>query len=201
MRDKQSHVGQGCGQPLHAAGKDFTGYQNLVKLVTAAYLDGYYYKPRVDKELLARHAFGGSDRAERLSERGDQRLPAWPTSCAKARESMATFRDIFAPGDFYVELHDHGMEAQHKCNRGLITLAREFGLPLVAANDVHFLERAHHEAHDVMICIGTGAMVFDEKRMRYSPELYFKSPQEMRALFAEVPEASRTRCASPRSAT
>ena len=102
---------------------------------------------------------------------------------------MASFRDIFAPGDFYVELHDHGMEVQHKCNRGLIALAREFDLPLVAANDVHFLERAHHEAHDVMICIGTGAMVHDEKRMRYTPELYFKSPQEMRALFAEVPEA------------
>ena len=109
---------------------------------------------------------------------------------AKARESMASFRDIFASGDFYVELHDHGMEAQHKCNRGLVSLAREFDLPLVAANDVHFLERAHHEAHDVMICIGTGAMVHDEKRMRYTPELYFKSPQEMRALFAEFPGAA-----------
>ncbi len=87
------------------------------------------------------------------------------------------------------------MEVQHKCNRGLIALAREFDLPLVAANDVHFLERAHHEAHDVMICIGTGAMVYDEKRMRYTPELYFKSPQEMRALFAEVPEAIRQHAA------
>ncbi|MGZ5024941.1 MAG: DNA polymerase III subunit alpha, partial [Chthoniobacterales bacterium] len=86
-------------------------------------------------------------------------------------------------------MHDHGIEAQHKCNRVLPTLAKEFGLGLVAANDVHFLERAHHDAHDVMICIGTGKMVHDERRMRYTPELYFKSADEMRALFSDYPQA------------
>ena len=187
MRDKKASSAKDAASHFTLLAKDFTGYQNLVKLVTAAYLDGYYYKPRVDKELLAKHASGLIALSGCLKGEINGYLMA--DQMGKARESMATFRDIFAPGDFYVELHDHGMEAQQKCNRGLITLAREFGLPLVAANDVHFLERAHHEAHDVMICIGTGAMVFDEKRLRYTPELYFKSPDEMRALFAEVPEA------------
>ena len=86
-------------------------------------------------------------------------------------------------------MHDHGIEAQQKCNAVLPQLAKEFGLGLVAANDVHFLERGHHEAHDVMVCIGTGKMVQDERRMRYVPELYFKSPEEMRALFRDFPEA------------
>ncbi len=86
-------------------------------------------------------------------------------------------------------MHDHGIEAQHKCNAVLPQLAKEFGVGLVAANDVHFLEREHHDAHDVMICIGTGKLVADERRMRYVPELYFKSSDEMRALFAEFPDA------------
>jgi DNA polymerase-3 subunit alpha len=86
-------------------------------------------------------------------------------------------------------MHDHGIEVQQKCNEMLPRLAQEFGLGLVAANDVHFLERSHHETHDVMVCIGTGKMVHDERRMRYTPELYFKSPDEMRALFPDHPEA------------
>ncbi len=187
MRDKKASSAKEAASHFTLLAKDFTGYQNLVKLVTAAYLDGYYYKPRIDKELLAKHAEGLIALSGCLKGEINGYLMA--DQMGKARGSMATFRDIFAPGDFYVELHDHGMEAQHKCNRGLIALAREFDLPLVAANDVHFLERAHHEAHDVMICIGTGAMVYDEKRMRYTPELYFKSPDEMRALFSELPEA------------
>ncbi len=187
MRDKKSSSARDAASHFTLLAKDNVGYQNLVKLVTAAYLDGYYYKPRIDKELLAKHSAGLIALSGCLKGEINGHLMA--DQLDKARASMASFRDIFTPGDFYVELHDHGMELQTKCNAGLVTLAREFNLPLVAANDVHFLERAHHEAHDVMICIGTGAMVHDEKRMRYSPELYFKSPQEMRALFAEFPEA------------
>ncbi len=187
MRDRKAASAKDAASHFTLLAKDFTGYKNLVKLATAAYLDGYYYKPRIDKELLAQHSAGLIALSGCLKGEINGHLMA--DQMPKARESMAGFRDIFAPGDFYVELHDHHMELQTKCNRGLVTLAREFGLPLVAANDVHFLERAHHEAHDVMICIGTGAMVYDEKRMRYTPELYFKSPQEMRALFSELPEA------------
>jgi DNA polymerase-3 subunit alpha len=187
MRDKKAASAKDASNHFTLLAKDATGYQNLVKLVTAGYLDGYYYKPRVDKELLARHAEGLLALSGCLKGEVNGYLLA--DQPAKAREAAATYRDIFAPGDFYIELHDHGLSAQRKCNPGLIAIARDLGLPLVAANDVHFLERAHHEAHDVMICIGTGAMVHDEKRLRYTPELYFKTPDEMSALFAEVPEA------------
>ncbi len=187
MRDKKASSAKDAASHFTLLARDNVGYQNLVKLVTAAYLDGYYYKPRIDKELLAKHAKGLIALSGCLNGEINGHLLA--DQMGKARESMASFRDIFDEGDFYVELHDHGMEQQQKCNKGLITLAREFDLPLVAANDVHFLERAHHDAHDVMICIGTGSMVHDEKRLRYTPELYFKSPDEMKALFAEVPEA------------
>ncbi len=187
MQDKKASSAKDAASHFTLLAKNNVGYANLVKLVTAAYLDGYYYKPRVDKALLAQHSEGLIALSGCLKGEINGHLMADQT--AKARESMASFRDIFAEGDFYVEMHDHGMELQRKCNRGLIELAREFSLPLVAANDVHFLEPAHHESHDVMICIGTGAMVFDEKRMRYPADLYFKSPDEMRALFAETPEA------------
>ncbi len=163
------------------------GYRNLVKLVSAAHLEGFYYKPRVDKELLAKHSAG----LIALSGCLKGEVNHWLTQGQpeKARETTATWRDIFGAENFFVELHDHGIEQQKRNNPELVKIAREFGLGLVAANDVHFLDRAHHEAHDVMICIGTGSMVHDEKRMHYSPELYFKSGDEMAALFAELPEA------------
>ncbi len=167
--------------------KDETGYRNLVKLVSAAHLDGFYYKPRIDKELLAKHAQGLIGMSGCL--KGEVNQAILGDQMDTARATVATFRDILGPENFFLELHNHGIEAQRKCNAHLPGLAREFGLGLVAANDVHFLERSHHEAHDVMICIGTGANVADEKRMRYVPELYFKSPREMRTLFADHPEA------------
>ncbi len=168
--------------------RDETGYHNLVKLMSTAHLDGMHYKPRIDKELLAAHS-AGSDRNERAVSRARSTWRSRPISSTKAREERGDFRDILGAENFFLELHDHGIEAQRKCNRVLPQIAHEFGLGLVAANDVHFLERSHHEAHDVMICIGTGKMVHDEKRMRYVPELYFKSPEEMRALFPDHPEA------------
>jgi DNA polymerase-3 subunit alpha len=187
MRDRKASSAKDASNHFTLLAKDSQGYHNLVKLVTAGYLDGYYYKPRVDKEMLASHSAGLIALSGCLKGEINGHLLA--DQPARAREAAATYRDIFAPGDFYIELHDHGMEAQRKANPGLLAIAREFSLPLVAANDVHFLEREHHEAHDVMICIGTGAMVHDEKRMRYTPELYFKTPEEMSALFAETPEA------------
>jgi DNA polymerase III subunit alpha len=167
--------------------KDDIGYRNLVKLISAAHLDGMHYKPRIDKELLAKHAEGLIGMSACL--KGEINMAIQADNLTKARQSAAEFRDIFGAENFFLELHDHGIEAQAKCNRVLPDLAKEFGLGLVAANDVHFLERAHHEAHDVMICIGTGKMVHDERRMRYTPELYFKSADEMRALFPHHPSA------------
>ncbi len=107
----------------------------------------------------------------------------------KAERTASEFADIFGKDHFFLELHDHGIEAQHLVNAQLKILAKELDLPLVAANDVHFLERSHHEAHDVMICIGTGSMLHDERRMHYPTEVYFKSAAEMAQLFRDVPEA------------
>ncbi|HZR79249.1 MAG TPA: DNA polymerase III subunit alpha, partial [Chthoniobacterales bacterium] len=107
----------------------------------------------------------------------------------KATQAAAEYRDILGPENFYVELHDHGIEEQKWCNAVLPKIAQDLGVGLVAANDVHFLGREDHDAHDVMLCIGTGKMVADEARMKYAPELYFKSPLEMRDLFKGHPEA------------
>jgi DNA polymerase III subunit alpha len=167
--------------------KDEAGYRNLVKLISTAHLDGFHYKPRIDKELLAAHSAGLIGLSGCL--KGEINMAIQSDNLAKARQSVAEFRDILGAENFFLELHDHGIEAQHKCNQMLPRLAQEFGIGLVAANDVHFLERSHHETHDVMVCIGTGKMVHDERRMRYVPELYFKSADEMRALFPDHPEA------------
>jgi DNA polymerase-3 subunit alpha len=158
-----------------------------VKLVSAAHLEGFYYKPRVDHELLASHSEGLIALSGCL--KGEMAQSLIQGQPQKARETAGIYRDIFGADRFFVELHDHGIEAQRQINPGLIQIAREMDLGLVAANDVHFLDRSHHEAHDVMICIGTGSMVHDEKRMHYVPELYFKNGDEMAAIFGEVPEA------------
>ncbi len=164
-----------------------TGYRNLVKLVTAAHLDGFHYAPRIDKELLAAHSAGLIGLSGCLASEINSAIQA--NNLEKAKQSAAEYRDILGAENFFIELHDHGMEAQHTCNRVLPQIARDLGVGLVAANDVHFLRRSDHEAHDVMLCIGTGKMVQDENRMRYVPELYFKSPAEMREVFRDFPEA------------
>src|SRR5437762_10202410 len=164
-----------------------TGYRNLVKLVTAAHLDGFHYAPRIDKELLAAHSAGLIGLSGCLASEINSAIQA--NNVDKAKQSAAEYRDILGAENFFMELHDHGMEAQHKCNRVLPQIAQDLGVGLVAANDVHCLRRSDHEAHDVMLCIGTGKMVQDENRMHYMPELYFKSPAEMRELFHDFPEA------------
>src|SRR2546422_8326393 len=164
-----------------------TGYRNLVKLVTAAHLDGFHYAPRIDKELLAARSAGLIGLSGCLAGEINSAIQA--NNFEKAKQSAAEYRDILCPQNFFMELHDHGMEAQHKCNRVLPQIAGDLGVGLVAANDVHFLRRSDHEAHDVMLCIGTGKMVQDENRMRYVPELYFKSPAEMCEVFRDFPEA------------
>ena len=163
------------------------GYRNLVKLLTAAHLDGFHYVPRIDKELLSAHSAGLIGLSGCLA--GEINSAIQGNNVEKAKQSAAEYRDILGPQNFFMELHDHGIEAQRTCNRVLPQIARDLGIGLVAANDVHFLRRSDHEAHDVMLCIGTGKMVQDENRMRYVPELYFKSPAEMREVFRDSPEA------------
>jgi DNA polymerase III subunit alpha len=164
-----------------------TGYRNLVKLVTAAHLDGFHYAPRIDKELLAARSEGLIGLSGCLA--GEINTAIQANNVEKAKQSAAEYRDILGTQNFFIELHDHGIEEQRQCIRTLPEIARDLGVGLVAANDVHFLRRTDHQAHDVMLCIGTGKMVQDENRMRYVPELYFKSPAEMCELFRDFPEA------------
>ena len=164
-----------------------TGYRNLVKLVTAAHLDGFHYAPRIDKEMLAARSEGLIGLSGCLA--GEINSAIQSNNIEKAKQSAAEYRDILGAENFFLELHDHGMEEQKMCNAALVQIARDLSVGLVAANDVHFLRRSDHEAHDVMLCIGTGKMVQDESRMRYLPELYFKSPDEMRQVFRDFPEA------------
>ena len=187
LTDRQATSGRDAAYHFTLLAKDETGYRNLVKLVSIAHLDGMYYKPRIDKEVLAKYSKGLIGMSGCL--KGEINMHIQADQLPKARQSVADFRDILGAENFFLEMHNHGIEAQRKCNNVLPLLSREFGLGLVASNDVHFLERSHHEAHDVMICIGTGASVTDEKRMHYTPELYFKKAEEMQALFTEHPEA------------
>ena len=167
--------------------RDETGYHNLVKLVSIAHLDGFHYRPRIDKELLAAHSKGLIGLSGCLASEVNSALQANKVDIA--RQAAAEYRDILGPENFFVEMHNHGMEEQQWCNAVLPKIAQDLGVGLVAANDVHFLRRSDHDAHDVMLCIGTGKMVQDEQRMRYLPELYLKSPDEMRELFRDFPEA------------
>jgi DNA polymerase-3 subunit alpha len=164
-----------------------TGYRNLVKLISTAHLDGFHYRPRIDKELLKEHAAGLIGLSGCLAGEVNSAIQA--NRLDQATQAAAEYRDILGAENFFVELHDHGMEEQRQCNRCLPQIAADLGVGLVAANDVHFLRKSDHEAHDVMLCIGTGKMVADEQRMRYKPELYLKSPDEMRELFRDFPQA------------
>ena len=187
MHEKKASSGKDVAFHLTVVAETNEGWANLVKLVSAAHLEGFYYKPRVDKDLLARHAKGLIGLSGCL--KGEINSAILQGNPKRGRDLTGQYRDIFGKENFFVEIHDHGMDAQREANPQLIRWAGDMGLGLVAANDVHFLERSHHEAHDVMVCIGTGANVTDERRLRYLPELYLKTPAEMAEIFGDHPEA------------
>ncbi len=188
MHEKHEIPGRKRATHLTLLARDEIGWHNLSKLVTHGHLEGSYYgKPRVDRESLAEYSNGVTCLSGCISGPVNEWL--LKDDEEKARETLAELRDIYGGGHTFVEIHNHGLEPEQKVTPALIRLARDLGLPLVAANDVHFISRDDHEAHDVMICIGTGRLVIDENRMHYSPEVHFKTSEEMRALFAEVPEA------------
>ena len=164
------------------------GWQNLSKLTSIGHLDGMYNgKPRVDRENLRAHSKGIICLSGCISGPVNEWLLKDDPENALA--ALTELRDIFGQENTFVELHNHGLEKQLNLLPQLIDLAKQLDLPVVAANDVHFLNRDDHEAHDVMICIGTGSMVIDETRMRYTPEVHFKTAEEMREIFKDIPEA------------
>ncbi|MHB8732385.1 MAG: DNA polymerase III subunit alpha [bacterium] len=168
------------------------GYRNLLKLVTAAHLDGFYYKPRIDRALLARHSAGLIGLSACLQ--GEIPRAILRDDPAAARELAGAYRDIFGPGHFYLELQNHGIAEQQTLTLGLRSLARETGLPLVATNDVHYVTRDEADAQDALMCIQMGIDLAqkDKPRMGDVPEFYLKSPDEMAARFTEFPEAVRS---------
>jgi DNA polymerase-3 subunit alpha len=167
---------------------DAEGYHNLVKLVSLGYTEGFYHRPRVDKDLLARHRRGLVALSGCLSSEISAHLRNGLE--AAALESAHEFSQIFGPGRFYLEVMDHGLEEQRRVTQGLLRLRDKMGLPLVATNDAHYLHKDDHQAHDVLLCIGSGKKVHDRDRLRFdSQEFYLKSPEEMARLFPDHKEA------------
>jgi DNA polymerase-3 subunit alpha len=164
------------------------GYRNLLKLSSAAYLEGYYYKPRLDWELLERHAKGLIATTGCLGGVVLQALLA--DDRVKAEMLAGRLQDIFGQGNLFVEIQDHGLPEQHKTNPALVEIAHRIGAPLLATNDSHYTHREDHVAHDALLCVQTGALIDDPKRFKFEgEEHYLKSAAEMRHLFRELPEA------------
>ncbi|MGO9964124.1 MAG: DNA polymerase III subunit alpha [Acidimicrobiales bacterium] len=164
------------------------GYRNLIKLSSAAYLEGYYYKPRVDWELLERYHDGLIVTTGCLGGVVAQALLA--DDFDAAMQLTGRLQDTFGKENLFVELQDHGLEAQRRTNPGLIRIARALGAPLIATNDSHYSRREDAVAHDALLCVQTGATIHDPKRFKFEgQEHYLKSAEEMRQLFAEVPDA------------
>ena len=165
-----------------------TGYKNLMKLSSEAFLTGYWYKPRADWELLERYHEGVIAMTGCLGGLVNQALLRGDFERATAH--AARFQDIFGKDNLFVEIQDHGLEKQHKTNPQLVEVARRVGAPLIATNDSHYTTREDHLAHDALLCVQTGSTMDDPKRFRFDgSEHYLKTAAEMRSLFAEVPEA------------
>lgn len=168
--------------------KDFEGYQNLSRLISKAHTEGVYYKPRVDVEALASYSKGLIGLSGCINGVASQYLLY--NDYENARKATATFVDIFGKEHYYIELQDHGLPFQRRIIPNLIKLAREFDLPIVAANDTHYVLKDDVEPHDALLCIQTGKLISDTNRMKYPcNEFYLKSREEMMAIFSEVPEA------------
>lgn len=165
-----------------------TGYAHLMKIVSAGFVDGFYYRPRVDKEILRKYHEGIIALSACLAGEIPRAIARGDYNAAKA--SAYEYRDIFGDGNFFLELQDHGIPEQKHVNMQLIRMHEEEGFPLVCTNDVHYTYKEDAEPHDILLCIQTAKKVTDEDRMRYEGGQYFvKSEEEMRALFSYIPEA------------
>ncbi|MBK1831141.1 DNA polymerase III subunit alpha [Verrucomicrobiaceae bacterium R5-34] len=188
LHDKKEVPGRKDSTHLTLLAKNETGWKNLVKLVSVGHLEGDYLgEPRVDREHLAKFAEG----LICLSGCINGSVNEWlhKNDIESARQEIITLRDIFGADDFYLELNDQGLEIQQSINTQLKAFSEELGLKMVATNDVHFLHKDDAEAQDVLICIGQGRLLLDENRKSYPVDHYFKTPEEMRTLYADFPGA------------
>ena len=163
------------------------GWANLIKIVSRGHLEGFYYKPRVDIATLREFSKGLICLTGCIS--GPMQEWILQGQAEKAEEALLELVDVFGKDNVYVELQDHGLEEERRCTPELVRLARKHDVPLVVTNDAHFLKAEDHDAHDILICVGTGNKRTDPKRMHYPASSYFKSEAEMRELFPEYPDA------------
>jgi DNA polymerase III subunit alpha len=170
--------------------RDVTGYRNLVKLVSKAYLEGFYYKPRVDRELLAQHADGLLVLSGCLNSEVSRALTAGDVE--KARQTAGWYQEVFGRDHYFMEVQAHGMDEQVKVTAETLMIARAIGAPICGTNDSHYLEAGHARAHEALLCIQTGSALADPGRWKFSTqEFYVKSAEEMAVVFADLPEACR----------
>jgi len=168
--------------------KDIHGYRNLTRLVSSAYIEGFYYKPRIDRDILEQHSGGLIGLSACLKGEIPQYLMAGMID--KARETALEYKRIFGADNFYLEVQANELEEQEAVNKQLIELSRDLHIPLVATNDCHYLNKEDSKAHDALLCIQTGKTLQDANRMRFSKDsFYVKSPEEMKEAFKDVPEA------------
>src|SRR5437867_290511 len=167
-----------------------TGYKNLIKLVSKAYLEGFYYKPRVDRELLAQHAEGLLVLSGCLNSEVSRLLSAGDV--LRARETAGWYREVFGKDHYFMEVQAHGLDEQARVMAETLRIATAIGAPVVGTNDSHYLEASHARAHEALLCIQTGTNLHDPSRFRFSTqEFYIKSAEEMARVFADLPEACR----------
>ena len=186
--DRETGAGEDRYYHLVLLAENNQGYQNLMKIVSKGFVDGFYYRPRVDYEILSAYHEGIialsaclAGEVQRFLERG---------MYEEAKGAALKYEGIFGKGNFFLELQDHGIPAQKTVNQGLMRLGRQLSIDLVATNDIHYIYAEDAKAHDILLCIQTGKKVTDENRMRYEGgQYYLKSEEEMRALFPYAKEA------------
>ena len=168
--------------------KDMTGYKNLIKIVSKSYVDGFYYKPRTDMDELKKHSQGLIALSACLA--GDVPRAIMNGNYDKARKLAMEYRDIFGNGNYYLEIQDHGLPEQKQVNTEVVRLSRELNIPLVATNDVHYVDKDDAKIQDILMCLQMQKTIDDENRMKFpSDEFYLKSREEMEQLFPELEEA------------
>ena len=168
--------------------KDMTGYKNLIKIVSKSYVDGFYYKPRTDMDELKKHSQGLIALSACLA--GDVPRAIMNGNYDKARKLAMEYRNIFGNGNYYLEIQDHGLPEQKQVNTEVVRLSRELNIPLVATNDVHYVDKDDAKIQDILMCLQMQKTIDDENRMKFpSDEFYLKSREEMEQLFPELEEA------------
>ena len=186
--DRETVHGEDRYYHLVLLAENNTGYQNLMKIVSKGFVDGFYYKPRIDEEVMREYHEGIIALSACLAGEVPRYLEKGLYE--EAKEAARRHLEIFGEGNYFLELQDHGIPLQRQVNQGIMRLSKELNIPLVATNDCHYINADDWEAHDILLCIQTGKKVSDENRMRYEGgQYYVKSEEEMRQLFPYAPEA------------